>query len=47
VKKISNKNLKKKEERISNAEDTIEHINTTIREYEMQRDHNPKHPGNP
>ena len=38
------------EERISGAEDSIENISTTIKENtkcKMQKDPNPKHPGNP
>ena len=35
------------EERISGAEDSIENISTTIKKYNMQKDPNSKHPGNP
>ena len=38
--------IQETEERISGAEDTIENIDTTIRQCEMQKDPNPKHPGN-
>ena len=40
--------IKEIEERISGAEDTIENIdNNNQRKCEMQKDPNPKHPGNP
>ena len=36
------------EERISDAEDSIENIDSTVREKcKMQKAYNPKHPGNP
>jgi hypothetical protein len=35
------------EERISDAEDSIENIGTTIKKCKMQKDPNSKHPGNP
>ena len=39
--------IQETEERITGAEDTIENIDTTIRQCEMQKGTNPKHPGNP
>ena len=44
--RITNR-IQETEERISGAEDTIENIDTTIRQCEMQKGTNPKHPGNP
>jgi hypothetical protein len=47
------KRIQEIEERISGAEDTIENIGTTVKEnakirnYEIQKASNPKHPGNP
>jgi predicted nucleic acid-binding Zn-ribbon protein len=44
---ISNR-IQDMEERISGAEDSIENIDTTIKEKcKMQKDPNSKHPGNP
>ena len=43
---ISNR-IQEMEERISGAEDSIENINTSIKENKMQKDPNSKHPGNP
>ena len=44
---ISNR-IQEMEERISGAEDSIENISTTIKKkWKMQKDPNPKHPGNP
>jgi hypothetical protein len=44
------KRIQEMEERISGAEDTIENIDTTIKENtksKKQKAPNPKHPGNP
>jgi hypothetical protein len=38
------KRIQEKKERISGAEDTIENIDTTVK---RQKNHNPKHSGNP
>ena len=38
-----NKRIQETEERISDAEDTIESIDTTVKKYKMQKAPNPKH----
>jgi predicted nucleic acid-binding Zn-ribbon protein len=42
-----NNRIHEMEERILGAEDSIENISTTIKKYNMQKDPNSKHPGNP
>ena len=43
----SNNKIQEVEERISDAEDTIGNIDTTVKTCKMQRDPNPRRPGNP